>query len=311
MGRGKYVLIVLISITNFGNTYCQFAPFQDEDALVAPHFQGDVIKAKRISQITVQDLSKGDGAPIRDEGIIHQYFFDTTGRMEGWLYTERISSDKWDTVKCKYCYDSIGNLIIKRTQIGDFYDSWYYKWNKDNMVQREYHIHETSILTTDGTFKIATQKVISQDSFAYIIYPKQVQQYEYNEDNKIFQKTITQYDDNKRFVSRNCHYAVGWLYSQVDVEYDSAGRVTAYTNSGNMNGAMNRKTTIKYDSAGKIEEQGIWTDGKQTDHIEFMYDNETGLILDKLDRDKDKAIIYITRFTYEMYGPAGYSAATR
>ena len=182
--------------------------------------------------------------------------------------------------------------------MGDFYDSWYYKWNQDNMLQGEYHVHETSTMTTDGTFKIATQRVVSQDSFAYTIYPKQVQQYEYNEDNKIFQKIIIQYDDNKRFVSRNSHYAVGWLYSQVEVMYDSLGRVKGYVNSGNLNGDINKKTIIKYDSLGKIAEQNIWEDGKQTHHVEYMYDNETGLMSNKLDRDKDKAIIFITRYSY-------------
>lgn len=311
MRPGKYLWTLIISFVALGNALCQLAPFQDENTMETPNFQKDVIKAKRISQISIHDLSKPDGSPINDQGIIHQYFFDTAGKIIESLYTVKVSSDNWDTVKCKYCYDSSSNLTIKRTQMGDFYDTWYYKWNKDNMLQREYHVHETSAITANGSFKISTQRVISCDSFAYISYPKQLQQYAFNEDGKIFQKIITQYDDNKRFLNRSCHYAVGWLYSQVDINYDSAGRVIGYINTGNLNGDLNQKTTIKYDSLGKIDEKGIWEDGKQEQRIEYMYDNETGLISDKLDRDKSKAIISIYRFSYEMYSNNGFPTATK
>ena len=311
MTPGKYFFTAIISLTVLGNSYCQIAPFQDDNAMITPNFRQEIIKAKRISQITIHDLIKPDGEPIDDEGIIHQYFFDTTGKITASLYTIKVNGNNWDTVKCKYCYDSNSNLTIKRTQMGDFYDSWYYKWNKNNMLQKEYHVHETSTLSPDGSFKIATQNVISSDSFAYITYPKQLQQYAFNEDNKIFQKTIIQYDDNKRFLSRSCHYAVGWLYSQVDINYDSAGRINSYVNTGNLNGDLNQKTTIKYDSLGKIQEKDIWDDSKRAHRIEYFYDNETGLITDKLDRDKDKAIISIYRFNYEMYSNNGFPTATK
>jgi hypothetical protein len=292
------------------NALCQFAPFQDEDAMITPNFKENSIRSKRISTITIHHFSKPDEAPISDEGIISQYFFDTTGKITESLYTVKVAGNNWDTVKCRYWYDSKGNLIIKRTQTGDFYDSWYYKWNSDTMVQTEYHAQETSDANTDGAFKIATQRVISADSFAYIVYPKQTQQYAFNEDNKIFKRSITQYDDNKRFMSRNCHYAVGWLYSEVDMNYDSAGRISGYVNTGNLNGDLNKKTSIKYDSLGNIAAQDIWEDGKQTHHIEYMYDNQTGLISNKLDKDIYKATIFILRFSYEMYDSA-YSMGTR
>jgi hypothetical protein len=311
MGPCKYALALLISFTALGNAHGQLAPFQDETNMETPNFQKDIIKSKRISQITIHDLSKPDGAGINDDGIIHKYFFDTAGKIIESLYTVKVSSDNWDTVKCRYCYDSCCNLTIKRTQMGDFYDTWYYKWNKQNMLQREYHVHETSTISADGSFKISTQRVISTDSFAYITYPKQLQQYEFNEDNKIFQKTITQYDDNKRFLSRSSHYAVGWLYSQVDIKYDSAGRVIGYVSTGNLNGNLNQSTTIKYDSIGKIAEKGIWEDGKQRHHVEYMYDNETGLISDKLDRDNVKDMISILRFSYEIYSNNGFPTATK
>lgn len=309
MCPGKYLLITIISVMAFGKASCQLAPFQDDDAMITPNFQRKIIKEKRISQITVHDLLKPDGQPIDDEGIIHQYFFDTTGKIIESLYTVKVNSNSWDTIKCRYCYDSNNNLTIRRTQMGDFYDTWYYKWNKENKLQKEYHVHETNVVGADGNFKIATQRVISSDSFAYITYPKQLQQYVFNEDDKIFQKTITQYDDNKRFLSRSCHYAVGWLYSQVDVNYDSSGRIIGYVNTGNLNGDLNQKTTIKYDSLGKMEEKGIWENGKRTHHIEFMYDNETGLISDRLDRDSEKATISILRYSYQMYSNNGYPTA--
>jgi len=185
--------------------------------------------------------------------------------------------------------------------MGNFFDTWYYKWYKDKQVKTENHIHEIKILMPDSNYKFTTQQVISADSFAYISYQKQLQQYVYNEDNKYFRKTITQYDDGKHLLSRNSQFALGGLYSQVDITYDEYGKITGYLNTGNMNGEMSQKTTILYDSLGKIEQQGIWEHGKQSHRIEFMYDNETGLISNKLDRNEEKAIISIIRFKYEMF----------
>lgn len=293
-------IIVVVSHHAIG----QLCPFQDEDAMITPNFQKHLIRAKKISQITIHYFSKPDGLPIEDGGIVYRYFFDTTGKITGSLYTTKAGHNTWDTIKCRYWYDANGNLIIKRTQSGDFYDAWYYKWNKDTLLQTEYHVQETSEAGPEEAFKMATQKVIAADSFAYIIYPKQTQQYAYNDDNKIFKKTIIQYDDNRHFISRTMQYAVGWLYSDVDLTYDSVGRIHSYVVTGNLDGDLDKKTTIKYDSLGKITEQYIWEDGKQTHHIEYMYDDATGLISNKLDRDIVKATIDILRFSYEMYGHA-------
>ncbi|HTB32968.1 MAG TPA: hypothetical protein VK808_13145 [Bacteroidia bacterium] len=304
----KYGLLVIMSVFTISNAWCQLEPFQDDDAIVTPNFNRDIIKAKKISHITIASFTKPDGAAINDDGIIRQYFFDTTGNIMESVCTIKTGANSCDTVTCKYYYDNNGNINIKRTKMGDFYDTWYYKWNHDRLKQTEAHVRETSAITPDGTFKVVSQKVISADSFAYTEYPKQLQQYTYNEDNKVFQKTILQYDDNKRFLSRNSRYAVGWLYSSVDLNYDSKGRIIDYTNTGNLNGDVHQSTSIKYDSLGKMQEQSIWERGKQRHHIEFMYDNETGLISNKLDRDNEKATISILRFNYETYGVKSDSA---
>jgi hypothetical protein len=307
----KYCLVIIISLLAIGNAYCQLETFQDDDAIVTPNFSEDIIKAKKISHITIRYFTKPDGASINDDGITRQYFFDTTGKIMESVCTVKTGNNSCDTVTCKYYYDSYGNINIKRTEMGDFYDTWYYKWSKDKRLQTEAHVRETSAITTGGVFKVATQKIISADSFAYIDYPKQLQQYAYNEDNKVFQKTILQYDDNKRFLSKSSHYAVGWLYSEVDLNYDTQGKIISYNSTGNLNGDMNQSTTIKYDSTGKMEEQGIFESGKQKHHIEYMYDNETGLISNKLDRDNEKATISIIRFSYDMYDSKGNPIETK
>lgn len=307
----KHLLILVVLLTTWGNAWCQLEPFQDEDAMVTPNFNEVIIKSKKISQISIHYFTKPDGATINDDGIVKCYYFDTAGKIIQSVCTTRTGENSCDSVKCSYYYDESGNITIKRTKFGDFFDTWYYRWSKDHLLQTEAHIHETSGFAVDGSFKVGTQKVISSDSFAYINYPKQLQQFAYNEDNKVFQKTIIQYDENKRLLSRNSHYAVGWLFSEVDLNYDSKGYLISYNNSGNLNGDMNKSTIIKYDSTGRTDEQEIWVSGKQKHHIEFMYDNSTGLVTNKLDRDEEKAVIYIIKFSYETYSGKGLSTATR
>ena len=301
----KHFLIFIFLIFLAGNACCQLLPFQDEDAIVTPNFSSDIIKAKKISHITMRYFTKPDGNGINDDGIVNEYFFDTEGKIMETVCTVQKGSNGSDTTICHYYYDSYGNINIKRTRMGDYYDTWYYKWNKDKQMQTEAHVRETSAITPDGRFKIASQKVIAADSFTYVQYPAQVQQFAYNEDNKVFQKTILQYDDKKRFLSRNSHYSVGWLFSQVDLNYDTKGNIISYNSTGNINGDVHESATLKYDSLGKIAEQGIWENGKQKHHIEFMYDNETGLITNKLDRNEEKATISIIKFSYDMYDSNG------
>ncbi len=306
----RLVLLTVVFVMSCGDVFCQFVPFQDEDAIITPSFNTGVIRAERISKINMHFFSKPDGYPIKDEGFIRQYVFDTAGRLIESVSMGERNSISNAGVNCRYYYDASGNVVIKRSQVEDFYDTWYYTWNKEHLVQRETHVHETGELTEEGVYKIISQQIISTDSFAYIAYPKQLQQYAYNEDKQYFRKTITQYDDNKRFLSRDCRYAMGSLYEQITIQYDSLGRIAGYTNTGNTNGETSHTAKIEYNGRGEIEKREIWKEGKEQHQIEYMHDNETGLISNELDRENDKALITIIRFSYEMY-TEGYPVGTR
>src|SRR4029077_3099203 len=97
-----------------------------------------------------------------------------------------------------------------------------------------------------------------------------------------------------------CHYSVGWIYSQVDLKYDASGRVIEYTLTGNLSGETHRSISIVYDSTGNMASQKLFNDKKETDDVEFMYDNHTGLISNQLDRDYTKSVINIASFSYEF-----------
>jgi hypothetical protein len=298
---GKFLWVLALSLVSWGEVHGQLSIFQDEEAIITPNFSEDVIRAEKISRITMHDFSKPDGSPISDDSTERCYFFDSAGKIIQTVCTVKTSNGNFDTIKCRYYYDALGNLSVKRIDMGDLYDTWYYKWYKDQLMQTSAHIHETMVLTKDSSYKFNAQQIISTDSFAYISYPKQLQQYAYNEDNKYFRKSIIQYDDEKRILSRNAEFAVGSLFSKVDITYDASGRISDYLYTGNMNGEISKKTHIQYDTLGKINRQDIWDHNKQSHQIEFMYDNETGLISNKLDRDEDKGIISIIRFSYEMF----------
>lgn len=301
MHAGKYLLMFFAAFIAWGNVHCQLAVYEDEDAIVSPGFNEAVLRIKKVSEITMHHFSKPDGLPILDEGVEEQYYFDTAGKITQSMSAIEADDGGYDTLICNYEYDKSDNIIVKRTETGSFFDTWYFQWYNNNLIKTVIHVHEISDSAAVKGNKMTTQETISADSFAYISYPKQLQQYEYNEDNKYFRKTFTQYDDNKRMVSRNSQFLVGSLYSQVDITYDTSGRITGIKNEGNINGERNQNTTTQYDSIGKVYEQNITVNGKLKHKIEFMYDTETGLISNKLDRDNDKSRIYIIRYSYEMY----------
>src|SRR6202012_1786014 len=115
----KYVLVFIIWCMASNHAFGQLEPFQDQDAVITPAFRQGMIKAKNITQIMVKYFSKPDGYPIGDGGIMHQYFFDTTGRMIKSVYFQK-EGKKWDTITYTYVYEN-SNLLVKRTQTGVFY----------------------------------------------------------------------------------------------------------------------------------------------------------------------------------------------
>ena len=282
------------------NSSAQLMPFQDDEDAINPSFQYNVIRDKKVSTITIRYQNKPDGARIKDDGIMKYFRFDDDGKLVESFYTVKEGYESWDTVRTLYYYYNNGKLSIKRTNEGTFMDTWYYTWYDDGAMKKRAHVHEVP-LSTSGDFKIASQSVISSDSFAYSPYPKQLQRFGFNEEKTIYERTVTQFDDNKRMVSRYCHYSVGWLYSQIDLSYDGVGRVTEYKLTGNLSGDTHRSVSIAYDTvAGVMISQKLFNDSKETDDIEYMYDKSTGLISNQLDRDYIKSSISIAGFTYEF-----------
>ena len=290
------VFILFVS----SNLSAQLAIFQDEDDVITPTFRYDVIKQNKISSITIAFEYKPDGAGIINDGNVKYYRFDSLYRLAESYFTVRESRDSWDTVRSLYYYDKQGHLIIKRTDEGNFFDTWYYRWYDDGSMKRRAHVHEVPAASSSLTdFRIGSQTILSADSFAYTPYPKQLQRFGYNEEHKIYERTISFFDDKHRLTSRNFHYEVGWLYTQVDIKYDDKNRITDYTNTGNLNGDVFHTISITYDANGGIASEKRFDRTKQTDNVEFMYDKDSGLITNELDRDFVKLTINISRFTYE------------
>jgi hypothetical protein len=297
--RLKKIFIFLAVLISTVNSWGQLAAFQDDEDIIIPTFRYDIVRAKKVASLIIHYQYKPDGARIIDDGVVKYYRFDEEGKLVESYYTIKENYNSWDTIRSLYYYDKGGNLTIKRTIQGAFMDTWYYSWYENGSMKKRAHVHEVP-LPGNADFKIASQTVISADSFAYSSYPKQLQRYGFNEEKTIYEKTVTQYDDNKRMISRYCHYSVGWIYSQVDLKYDASGRVSEYTLTGNLSGETHRSVTIVYDSTGNMASQKLFNDTKETDDVEYMYDNSTGLISNQLDRDYTKAVINIASFNYEF-----------
>lgn len=300
-GLFVFVFILLLDALSYG----QLAAFQDEGGLITPTFNYDIIHTKKVASITIHVEEKPDDKPIYDDGIMQYYRFDSAGRLAESYYTIKESSDSWDTIHSRYYYDKQNRLITKRTYEGSFYDTWYYVWYDNGLLKKEAHVHESVGPGGGADFKIGSQKMISCDSFNYEIYPKQVQRYGYNEQNKLYEKVITQYDNGKHLISRYSHYQVGWLFSQADLVYDSVYRVTGYTYAANLSGEEYKKVHITYDKYSNVISEKIFSRDKQLNDIEFMYDNSTGLISNKLNRDYIKGLIEIDQFTYTFLDSDG------
>jgi hypothetical protein len=299
----------------------QFTPVDYNEQFITPCPITSIIKEKHISSITIRFQVKPDGETIKDEGMFQQFYFDSSGNMTSSIQVTSKGNLNWDSVQTFYYYNTAGCLTIKRTNAGNYYDSWYYSWydnpispafqppipqggrDAGHILKRIAHVHE-SITTQNGLINIGSQTIISNDSIFFNMFQNQLQLKFFNEENKVYQEKIYDYNNAGQPFGIYSKFTVGAFFLQEDMKYNASGKITEYNYNSNMNGEEHRKTILTYDSLGNPESGQLFISGNQTGELKFIHDADPVLICTRLERDYDKKVIYIRLYSYEYYNLA-------
>lgn len=290
-------------------------------------FNATLVSTSRIKSILVKISEKPDLQMIVDRGETQGYEFDSTGKVIRFFATRVISKEQVETVhkavykkgrrispaytevNWKYVfdtnftwfmYDRSARLIMKRSNYGDFYNTFYYDYDSLGKLSKETNCKETNKNPDKHHFELGVQTILSQESFEYVMQsPTQIKKRCLNDDGKVYKQGIINRDSNS--VEEDFSFVVGYVRYTNRYTYDNSGKLIEKMNYTNSNGDMKVTRTFQYDENGNITEERININDVNTGMMAYIYDPEQRLLKSRLERDFGKANIEILKFIYEFY----------
>jgi hypothetical protein len=302
--------------------------------LPEPVFNKTFIKQNKIRSVKASVVDKPDGEIIRDKGLAENFLFDTSGNLVRHYYNEITSLAKteieipavykrgrvvkksstkvnyeyqYDTLGTEYVYTSNGFLRMKRVCIGDFFNTTYYEYFGDGLVNRQTFCKETNIARKGEPFKLGVQTIISEEKFEYEnVSPTQIKKMFLNDEGKPYKQGMLNYSNGK-LMEESYEFVAGFIRSGITYTYDPNNRLTEKISTDNSSGSNIEKVSYEYDSNGNVLKEKKFKNGVQTDEKIFLYESSSPLregaklLTSQADRQIQKESIKIVKYEYEFY----------
>ena len=302
--------------------------------LPEPVFNKEFIKQNKIKLVKASVVDKPDGEIIRDKGLAENFLFDTEGNLIRHYYNEITSLAKteieipavyrhgrevkksstkinyeyqYDTLGTEYVFTSNGFLKMKRVCIGDFFNTTYYEYFGDGLVNRQTLCKETNIAKKGEPFKLGVQTIISDEKFEYEnLTQTQIKKKFLNDEGKPYKQGILNYANGK-LTDENYEFVVGFIRSGTTYKYDANNRLTEKFSTDNSSGNTSEKVSYEYDASGNVLKEKKFKNGGQTDEKIFLYEQTspvnpvTKLLTSQADRQIQKESIKIVKYEYGFY----------
>jgi hypothetical protein len=298
-----------------------------EPSTTDPHFNTEIIRLNKIKSITFSISQKPDLQVIDDKGLVQCFEFDSLGLVKRSYTTSIRSQEKVETlVKARYyrgrrispaytdiswkyiydtaftwfVYDKEKQLILKRSNYGDIFSTYYYEYDSLGRVTKEINCRETNKNLDKHHFELGVQTVLSTESFQYVRQsPSQLKKLCLNDDGKVYKQGIINRDSNT--VTEDFSFIVGYVrYSNI-YTYDKSGKLISKTYASNENGDTKTTVSYTYDENGNVSFEKRQKNDTLTDDLSYLYDESGKLLRSKLDRDYIHLNIEIVKVMYEYY----------
>lgn len=290
-------------------------------------FNSYFIKASKIRKITAQLSDKPDNQVIVDKSLVRCYEFDTAGNVTRYYFTavktveteevkipavykkgkrikaattEIVYNYTYDTTFTWFAYDKTGRVIMKRTNVGDVFNTSYYEYDLNGFFSKETVCKETNKGPGIHDFQLGVQTIISVESFQYVFQStSQLKRLCLNDDGKVYKTGIINFSPVS--IAEEYAYIVGYVRYSNLYEYDSSGKMSKKTVSANSNEEAKLISEYEYSPDGILLTEKKFRNEIQVNNVVYIYDEKTKLLSARLDRDFAGANIGITKFTYDFY----------
>ena len=290
------------------------------------NFNPDVIKSNKIKRIDVIISDKPDGSTIVNKGAGLVYKFNENGYITRYMYTilhtqeskevehpaikkhgkiiERANTQTvpiyiYDTINEYIFYNSRNQIISKRVKIGESFSSYYYEYNEQWQVRKQYHCKETNISGNKFEFKLGEQKLMSSDIFEYSkLTNTQTKKKTLNDNLNVYKKAIINYDDKKNKISENSEFIVSCVRQEHTYAYNTVNQLIKQTYTSNENGEIKTESIFEYEKNSNLRSEKKYKNGILVFEIQYIYDENGTLILSEVNRDYVNATVFIKKYYY-------------
>ncbi len=320
-----FLLLLLLPTFSFSQLLDK-KPFWIETTPV--RFNPEAVQQQKIKKIIVNFQDKLDDFPIEDKGLHDVYEFDTRGLVTRFSHLSiksrevievkvpavynkngrRISPAyirdeyvyTYDTAYVWFKYDELNHLIMKRTNQGDFFFTWYYDYNQNGFLIKQTYCKETNKNTDKHQFELAVQTIISSEAFDYSFQTAtQMKKVFLNDEGKEYRNAIVNF--SRFYIEENHSFTVGFVKYYNLYTFNEKGLPLETKSTTNTNGDISHRTLFEYNEKGILTAEKKYRDTTHTNNITWMYDEKSQLIKAQLDRDFQKKRIGIVKFSYEYY----------
>ena len=284
-------------------------------------FNHQLIAARGIRKITFEILDKKDFQVAEDKSLVEVYEFNQSGQLARYYYTniiktlERLvtSFDRrhrqlvrryadyvYDTVSISYFYSG-DKLVLKRYHDGvDYYESHYYRYNKDGDLTREMRFRETNNSPVRSRFVLGNQVLLSEDSFQYVKFNSgQIKCSQLNNENRPYKERIINRDEKRRTISIFESYtAAAWISQNYKFEY-FGDRLTHARFEGNTGNQNLQEVSYEYDEKGELYSEKQYNGGTLTKEISYVSGKQDGMLNSVVIRDPVNLSMRIIRLRYD------------
>lgn len=293
------------------------------------NFNTAVVRQNRIRSIVLDIVDKPDGSVIIDKDATQGFEFDTLGRVVRYYYTvlnkttaeevevpavkrhgriirpaatRTVTKYINDTIFASVFYDADSRVILKRTQLGDYYDAYYYEYNEKGRIRKETHCRETNVSENKNNFRLGVQNVLSSETFVYeTLTPIQVKKTCLNDEGREYKKAIINYDTRGNKLYENYDFIVSWMHEESDYEYNEKNQLVKRIYINNQNGDVRLESTFEYDAGGSLVSEKKMQGKQVLNEVSYLFDDTTKLVKSHIDRDFKNASIGIVKYAYTFY----------
>jgi hypothetical protein len=289
-------------------------------------FNTEYIKSQNIKSITFDIIDKKDLQVAEDKGLLTYYEFNANGLLTRFYNTSIIKiiqkeyhsepvyrrgrkiSNGYSYTKNEYVYDTVStsyfynenNLVkLKRYNDGSYYESYYYDYTIDGLVEKEKRYKETNVSGSKTEFKLGGQYLISEESYKYNATGKnQYKKTCLNDEGRSYKEIIYTLNDNKKALSVNEQYTVAWITQNSSFEYNAKGQLTKASYKSNSNGNIEQVRTYEYDSNDCLLTEKQFKNGQLLKEISYITDSSKK-VNSYIIRDPNSKSLRIVKLMYQ------------